>query len=70
MKQIIQFFGKTRNKQQLEMAAINCPNCWGKKQENNRFIQFTKWNYTHNRKNNKAFIQKFVETNITGIRLT
>jgi len=50
-----------------------CPNCWGKMEYDDQYIQFekdqTKSNVNHNKEHQKAFIQQFVETNVTGIRL-
>lgn len=50
-----------------------CPNCWGRQQYDHHYIQFvddqTKDNINHNPENQKAFIQQFVETYVTGIKL-
>ena len=50
-----------------------CPNCWGRQEYEGKYIQLeadlTKDNINHNKQNQKAFIQQFVETNVTGIRL-
>ena len=53
--------------------ASACPNCWGHQEYQNKFIDFvedkTKSNINHDKLNKKSFVQQFVETNITGIRL-
>jgi len=50
-----------------------CPNCWGHQEYQDKFIDYiedqTKSNINHDKSSKKAFIQQFVETNITGIRL-
>lgn len=55
----------------LEAGA--CPNCWGKQDYDGEFVAFvedkTKANINHDHSSKKAFIQQFVETNITGIHL-
>ena len=60
------------SKEELLEAEV-CPNCWGKQDYDNKFIQYTKDQVKANLNNDKtakkAFVQQFVETNITGIRL-
>ena len=55
------------------VAAGVCPNCWGKQEYDNMFSEYvydkTKSNINFDKSGRKAFIQQFVETNITGIRL-
>lgn len=50
-----------------------CPNCWGKQAYANEFVTFTedqtKANVNHDKEHQKAFIQQFMETNVTGIQL-
>ncbi|MEO1435707.1 MAG: hypothetical protein AAFV80_09240 [Bacteroidota bacterium] len=50
-----------------------CPNCWGRYNYDGKYREFvedqTKANRTPGATNRKAFIAKFVETHITGIRL-
>ncbi len=50
-----------------------CPNCWGKQDYNNQFVDYlkdqTKSQINHDKSQQKAFVQKFVQTHITGIRL-
>lgn len=50
-----------------------CPNCWGYQEYQDKFIEYTndktKSNINHDKQNKKAFVQQFIETNITGIRL-
>ncbi len=70
------FGGKNKennlSKEDLIEANV-CPNCWGKQEYQNQFVQFqkdqTKANISHDKLHQKAFIQQFVETNITGIKL-
>jgi len=50
-----------------------CPNCWGHQEYQDKFFDYvedqTKSNINHDKYNKKAFVQQFIETNITGIRL-
>ncbi len=50
-----------------------CPNCWGKQAYEGKFkdyvIDQTKSNVNKDKTQQKAFIQQFVETNVTGIKL-
>jgi len=50
-----------------------CPNCWGVQAYNDQFVDFvkdqTKDNINHNNQNPKAFIQQFVATHVSGIKL-
>ena len=50
-----------------------CPNCWGKEAYDGKFVDFvkdqTKSNINQDKQNQKAFVQQFIETNLTGIRL-
>ncbi len=50
-----------------------CPNCWGVQEYDGQYTEFvkdqTKDNINHNKQGQKAFVQQFVETNVTGIRL-
>lgn len=50
-----------------------CPNCWGHQEYQDKFIEYVedkaKSNINHDKFNKKTFVQQFVETNITGIRL-
>ena len=50
-----------------------CPNCWGKQAYADEFVNFTedqtKANVNHDKQHQKAFIQQFMETNVTGIQL-
>ncbi|MDB4438755.1 hypothetical protein N9176_00745 [bacterium] len=70
-------FGNKKGKIDLSdqdlIEAGACPNCWGKQEYNNEYIEYfedkTKANINKDKKNQKAFVQQFVETNITGIRL-
>ena len=58
--------------EELEAAGV-CPNCWGHQEYDKAYQDFvkdqTKANINNNKANKKAFVQQFVETNITGIRL-
>ncbi len=57
---------------QLVDAAV-CPNCWGKMEYDNQYIDYvkdqTKSNINHDNTGKKAFVQQFVETHVTGIHL-
>jgi hypothetical protein len=60
------------NDQELADAGV-CPNCWGKQEWDGKYKEMledqTKSNIENNKQGKKAFIQQFVETNITGIKL-
>lgn len=55
------------------MTAEVCPNCWGRGEYDGQFVEFvkdtTKANINHDKGKQKAFIQQFVETHVSGIRL-
>jgi hypothetical protein len=55
------------------LEASVCPNCWGRQAYNHKFEAFvedqTKANINHDKANQKAFVQQFVETYVTGIQL-
>ena len=67
--------GKSNNTVDNEtlMDAGVCPNCWGLQQYDGQFQQFvadqTKANINHDKTQQKAFVQQFVETHVTGIHL-
>lgn len=50
-----------------------CPNCWGRHAYDGEYVDYvkdqTKSNTNHDTSNQKAFIQQFVETNVSGIKL-
>ncbi len=50
-----------------------CPNCWGKQEYDGQYIDYvkdqTKSNISGDKLHQKAFIQQFVETYLTGIQL-
>mgnify|MGYP000008368608 CR=1 FL=1 len=70
-------FGSVNNSEIFtneELGEANiCPNCWGKQEYDDQYIEYvkdqTKDNINHDKQHQKAFIQQFVETNVTGIRL-
>ena len=70
-------FGKKKNSEVFsdeEIAAAGaCPNCWGSQEYDGQYFDFaadqTKSNINNDKEGQKAFIQQFVETNITGIKL-
>lgn len=70
-------FGKKKNSEVLsDQEIINagaCPNCWGSQEYDGKYLAFvkdqTKSNINQAKGGQKAFIQQFVETNVTGIRL-
>ena len=63
--------GELKDQDLIEAGA--CPNCWGNQKYAEQFIDFaedqTKANINHDREHQKAFVQQFIETNVTGIRL-
>ncbi|MFK8101290.1 MAG: hypothetical protein AB8G15_02150 [Saprospiraceae bacterium] len=66
-------FGNKKNStiytdEELVNAGV-CPNCWGHQAYDGQYLQYEKDQVNPDKKNRKAFIQKFVETNITGIKL-
>jgi len=70
-------FGSEKNSKILSdqeiIEAGACPNCWGKQDYDGQFIDYekdqTKSNINHDKQGKKAFVQQFVETNVTGIKL-
>lgn len=74
---ISNLFGQKKNSQTLtnnEIASAGvCPNCWGRQDYDGQFVQFvedkTKSNINHDKQHQKAFVQQFIEDNVTGIRL-
>ena len=70
-------FGSKKNKIDLnetELIEVGaCPNCWGYQEYDDQFVAYnkdiTKSNINNDKQNQKAFVQQFVETHITGIRL-
>ncbi len=77
MDKIMGLFGSKKNSEifsdeELIEAGV-CPNCWGKQQYDDKYHEIlkdsTKSNINHEKSGQKAFIQQFVETNVTGIRL-
>lgn len=50
-----------------------CPNCWGKQEYGDEYIEFTKdqtkSNISNDKQQQKAFVQQYIETGITGIQL-
>jgi len=50
-----------------------CPNCWGKQEYADEYLAFikdqTKSNINNDKQNQKAFVQQYIETGITGIKL-
>ena len=70
-------FGKKSNKIDLTdnelIEAGACPNCWGVQDYEGAFVQYTedqtKSNISGDKSHQKAFVQQFIETSVTGIRL-
>lgn len=59
---------------EADLAEANvCPNCWGKQAYDGKYVDYvkdqTKSNTNKDAQHKKAFIQQFVETNVTGIHL-
>lgn len=77
MKFLTKLFGKKKPKNKIEDSTLieagACPNCWGVMEYDDKFVQFTedqtKSNINHDKTNQKAFVQQFVETHVTGIHL-
>lgn len=59
------------NDELIEAGA--CPNCWGKQEYGDEYIAYskdqTKSNINHDKQHQKAFVQQYIETAITGIQL-
>lgn len=70
-------FGKKKNSEVLSdediVSAGGCPNCWGHNAYDGKFLEYvqdqTKSNINHDKQHQKAFVQQFIETSVTGIRL-
>ncbi len=67
-------FGKEKALKEEELIEAGaCPNCWGKQEYDDQFVEYvedqTKSNINNDKTKRKAFVQQFVETNLTGIRL-
>ncbi len=70
-------FGKKINSQILSddeiITANGCPNCWGHNLYDGQFVDYvqdqTKSNINQDKQHQKAFVQQFIETNVTGIKL-
>lgn len=60
------------SEEELISAGI-CPNCWGRQKYNDAYVDYvkdqTKANISNDKQHQKAFVQQFVETNVTGIKL-
>ena len=60
-------------KDELIEAGV-CPNCWGTQAYQGQYIEYrkdqTKSNINHDKQNQKAFVAQFVETHVSGIKLT
>ena len=74
MFKAIKEFLKNRSEGKKVLAPEGvCPNCWGKQAYADEFVTFTedqtKANVNHDKEHQKAFIQQFMETNVTGIQL-
>lgn len=68
---IDKLLGRQSKDELVEMHV--CPNCWGKQEYADEYKAYvadqTKANINHDKANQKAFIQQFVETRISGIKL-
>ncbi len=77
MSLLSRLFGRRNRTNTVDEATLLnanvCPNCWGKQEYDNQFVDYiedqTKANINHDKSNQKAFVQQFVETNVTGIQL-
>jgi hypothetical protein len=63
------YFNKKRNNETTDKAPKGiCPNCWGKQQWENEFYEVMKGSKNEKRDETyNNFINKIVETNISGI---
>ncbi len=69
-------FGKNKKVELTEEELLDagaCPSCWGRQVYDDQIKEFaidqTKSNINHDKLHKKAFVQQFVETHVTGIRL-
>ncbi len=77
MNFLSKLFGKKQPQNKIDdttlIEAGVCPNCWGRMEYDNQFFEYiedqTKSNINHDKTHQKAFVQQFVETHITGIHL-
>lgn len=70
---------KKKNNANIELSEAElieagaCPNCWGKQEYQNQYINYskdkTKSNINHDKAHQKTFVNQFVETHVTGIKL-
>ena len=62
----------TLNEEELVEAGA-CPSCWDMQEYEDQYQSYsfdaTKANINHDKLHQKAFVQQFVETHVTGIRL-
>lgn len=69
-------FGKKSNptisNEELTEAGV-CPNCWGKQEYDDKYVEYLKdqtiSNVNQNKQHLKSFVQQYIETGITGIQL-
>ena len=76
MSFLSKLFGKKKTNSLDDSTLIEagvCPNCWGKMEYDNQYVEYvrdqTKANINHDKSQQKAFVQQFVETHVTGIHL-
>jgi len=77
MNFLSKLFGKKKAQNTIDddslIEAKVCPNCWGIQEYDDQYIDFvkdqTQSNIKHDKSHQKAFVQQFVETHVTGIRL-
>lgn len=70
-------FGNDPNEKKVKETALLeanvCPNCWGRGEYDGQFFDYavdqTKSNINADKLHQKAFIQQFVETHVSGIQL-
>lgn len=55
------------SKDELVRAEV-CPNCWGKQEYANEYRDVIKQR-SKNANEEKAFVEKFIETHLTGVKL-
>lgn len=60
--------GKKLDSNEHLIEAEVCPNCWGKQEYANEYKEIIK-ERARNANEQKAFVEKFIETHLTGVRL-
>ncbi len=70
---LLDWFGKKKEADKIILEEGFCPNCWGRQEYQGKFkeavIDKNKDVLSGDPAAQKAFVQKFVDDNLTGIRL-